>query len=220
MASDNELRDLAKWKRRVEENKYIRENLLGQANILSYHSALDWARENHDEDIEGMLMAKRNQRTKLQQAAAGNETGIPARAATAVVVKTSQDIKEEQRQERVDQAARDRDTAFRERVDVLYNKQTVQDIKRFRHMEESESPVPMAETEWRKKKAMTWERVAVPPKPQEPASPHVDMNRIRQLIAIDGVEDGGMLDIDAMAMFAQKAKPKPASLQFYCPDFE
>ncbi|ETV98234.1 hypothetical protein, variant [Aphanomyces invadans] len=191
----------------------------------SYHSALDWARENHDEDIEGMLMAvlieeKRNQRTKLQQAAAGNETGIPARAATAVVVKTSQDIKEEQRQERVDQAARDRDTAFRERVDVLYNKQTVQDIKRFRPMEESESPVPMAETEWRKKKAMTWERVAVPPKPQEPASPHVDMNRIRQLIAIDGVEDGGMLDIDAMAMFAQKAKPKPASLQFYCPDFE
>ncbi|KAF0754446.1 hypothetical protein AaE_005323 [Aphanomyces astaci] len=188
------------------------------------HSALDWARANHDEDIENMLVAvlveeKKVQVAILQQKAKATHEKSAASAAKVVAEATAvvaEPTMEERRQEHLKHQEQERDAAFRERVDALYSQQPVQLLKSLRPIEVAPLPVPVAETEWRKKECMAWERVAVSPKRQEEATPHVNMTRIRQLMTMDDdVEDASM---DALVSFAQRAKPKPASLKFYCPE--
>ncbi|RHY16911.1 hypothetical protein DYB28_003319 [Aphanomyces astaci] len=233
--SDDDDREVAKWKRRLDENKYIRANLLDQANMLSYtmqrlsarHRGLGvvdvysiwWEVMLKPQAMSLKVEEKKVQVAILQQKAKATHEKSAASAAKVVAEATAvvaEPTMEERRQEHLKHQEQERDAAFRERVDALYSQQPVQLLKSLRPIEVAPLPVPVAETEWRKKECMAWERVAVSPKRQEEATPHVNMTRIRQLMTMDDdVEDASM---DALVSFAQRAKPKPASLKFYCPE--
>ncbi|CAK4236543.1 unnamed protein product [Aphanomyces euteiches] len=187
-------------------------------------SALDWARDNHDKEIEGLLMSVLIQEKEAQlRGLQAKESDVapsrpppptppPAIAEATVEPETKQNS-------RLARLADERRAQQSQLMEEALARQTDMYLKSIRPAHKEETLMQAAvHTEWRKVKPHKWKLVGLPPKRE--SSTRVDMRRIQQLTALDDLDEETPTTIDAMATFAIKHQPKPARFKYFCPQFE
>ncbi|KAF0694124.1 Aste57867_14964 [Aphanomyces stellatus] len=205
----------------------------------TYRSALDWAREHRNEEIEDMLLSvlvqeKQAQLEELEERA-GKETTdlLPPPSSSPQLPGSDQEPPLESPQddkiltsqpqlcERQRRLQQEREAKRELEMAEMRARQTEQYLKTIRSVDVDGPPPKVCETEWRKLKPMAWSLFGVPPNPaDEPTAHSLNMKRIRQLMTADEDNDDALSvsSLGSLASFAQAHQPPPASFGFYCPD--